>query len=551
MANDYVITPDSDIYLLKCPLEKDSLNQIDFSSATNQHNYFNGLTKVLMDDATYMRQNGRLYFEGSLDTYITYNYCMYKNTGFSNKWFYAFVTDMRYESNNSFSCQLITDVFQTWQFDIVYHPTFIDRMHVAKTSDVIGAWLVPEDFELGDYIINDTYEINDLENQFLVIGSTADYININNSSNGIYQNIPSGCGYYAFNLDTNGTGIAEARNWIQTLTDATKESAIISMFLAPSIFAPSSTFTDGTKIGNSFTVVHEDYNIFTSDSTLDTYTPNNKKLYQYPYYFISVINGAGGQSIIKPEMWNSNKGITSNNHKFRILGSLTPGCSIIGVPLDYGGSLGESWEESLPLGKYPSCNWSSDQYVNWQTQNGLNNTWQELSGIAQATIGAGQVSSALSGAVAGGGDWSGASGDLLKGGSNYFGGLYQITDAIYQRHLASLIPAQFKGNTNVGDVWASSDGLTFRFNFKSIKRDAARRIDKYFDMFGYKINEYTTTLANNMKSRSNWNFIKTIDINLTGDIPQDDIQKLKNLFNNGFTIWHTTTHFLDYSQTNS
>ena len=54
-----------------------------------------------------------------------------------------------------------------------------------------------------------------------------------------------------------------------------------------------------------------------------------------------------------------------------------------------------------------------------------------------------------------------------------------------------------------------------------------------------------------MTSRSKWNFIKTIDINLTGDIPQNDIQRLKNIFNNGFTIWHDPSHFLDYSQTNS
>ena len=548
MNENYVIAPESDIYLLKCPLEIDSLNQLDFASATAQYNYFQSLPKVLMDDATYVRKESRIYFEGSYDTLCTYNYCMYRNTNYSNKWFYAFVSDMRYESNNSISADLTTDVFQTWLFDIVYHRSFIERGIIPKNADLIGAYNLQEDFELGDYITNDTYWIGDLSDTMLVVGSTADYVDINVSSNGIYQNVPSGCGYYMFNL-TN-TGINEARNWIQTLTNNTKESAVISMFVAPKIFSTQTTITDGTKITNSYTPSQDDYSIYTETTTLDTYTPHNNKLYQYPYYFISVTNGAGGQSIIKSELWNSNKGITSTTHKFRVIGALTPGCSIIGVPLDYAGHVGEAWDESIPLGKYPSCNWSTDQYVNWQTQNGLNNSWQEFTGIAQSVTGAGQLASAIGGAVAGGGAWSEASGDIVKGGSNYFGGLYQITDAIYQRHLASLIPAQFKGNTNVGDVWNSAEQITFKFDFKSIKRDSARRIDQYFDMYGYKIC-LLADIHGYMTTRSNWNFIKTIDVNLTGNIPQNDLQRIKNLFNNGFTIWHDPTHFLDYTQTNS
>ena len=94
--NNYLITPDSDIYLLKCPLEMDSQHQIDFANVTAQQTYFQSLPKVLMDNATYMRKDGRLYFEGSFDDYLPYNYCMYKNNGYTNKWFYAYITDITY-----------------------------------------------------------------------------------------------------------------------------------------------------------------------------------------------------------------------------------------------------------------------------------------------------------------------------------------------------------------------------------------------------------------------------------------------------------------------
>ena len=147
----YVITPNSDIILLKCPLEIDSLHQIDFANATAQYNYFYGLTKKIMDDATYQRKDGRLYFDGDFDTCVNYNYCMYRNTGYSNKWFYAFVTDMRFENNNCCSCRLVTDVFQTWMFDVTYKYSFIERYIPSKNSDTIGAFTYPEGFELGDY----------------------------------------------------------------------------------------------------------------------------------------------------------------------------------------------------------------------------------------------------------------------------------------------------------------------------------------------------------------------------------------------------------------
>ena len=54
----------------------------------------------------------------------------------------------------------------------------------------------------------------------------------------------------------------------------------------------------------------------------------------------------------------------------------------------------------------------------------------------------------------------------------------------------------------------------------------------------------------NITGRRNWNYIKTIDINITGDIIQDDLQKIKNIFNNGVTLWHNPSTYLDYSQNN-
>ena len=526
--NNYLITPDSDIYLLKCPLEMDSRHQIDFNNASAQQTYFQSLPKVLMDNATYMRKDGRLYFEGSFDTYLPYNYCMYRNNGYSTKWFYAFVTDLRFESNNSCSCNLITDVFQTWLFDYTINKSFCERFMPAKQYDTIGRYTFPEGLELGDYVCNNYTEISDLKNQKMVVGSTADYVNLNNSSNGIYQNIPTGCGYYAFDLTTYDIDVV--RQWLQDLTDATKESAIVSLFLAPTFLC--ATPQGSRKITNSTQAEVLDVTITNAVAGLNGYIPRNNKLYTYPYYYTLVTNGAGGSCILKPELWDS------STHTFRVYASLTPGCSIIGVPMNYAGhDIG--WEEALPLGKYPQLNYSTDQFTNWQTQNGLNNTYQKLQGAMTLFNAFGNLPTQQTPRM---GE------DLMQSSQQGIGGAYQIMNAIHQEQLAELVPAQFAGNVNCGDVWSSAKEITYRFNFMSIRAEFAQIIDLFFDMYGYKVNRLMTI---NTKTRSEWNYVKTIEANITGDIPEQDMQRLKELFNGGFTIWHNPAHYLDYSQTNN
>lgn len=85
------------------------------------------------------------------------------------------------------------------------------------------------------------------------------------------------------------------------------------------------------------------------------------------------------------------------------------------------------------------------------------------------------------------------------------------------------------------------------FTRYTIKNQFARRIDKFFDMYGYLTNELKLP---NINSRPNWNYIKTIGANIIGDIPEEDLLNIRNLFDNGITLWHKTSTFLDYSQNN-
>lgn len=85
------------------------------------------------------------------------------------------------------------------------------------------------------------------------------------------------------------------------------------------------------------------------------------------------------------------------------------------------------------------------------------------------------------------------------------------------------------------------------FSVYSIKHQFARRLDKFFDMFGYLTNELKLP---NLNSRPNWNYVKTLGVNIIADIPQEDLLTLKNYFDSGITLWHNPSTFLDYSQNN-
>jgi hypothetical protein len=81
----------------------------------------------------------------------------------------------------------------------------------------------------------------------------------------------------------------------------------------------------------------------------------------------------------------------------------------------------------------------------------------------------------------------------------------------------------------------------------SVRAEVARTIDEYFSMFGYKVNRVKLP---NISGRRNWNYVKTIGCYIDGDVPQDDMQEIKDMFNKGVTLWHNPNTFADYSQNN-
>lgn len=150
------ITPNTNLFLLKVPIEIDNKNQLTFENKEKQLEYFMSLENIEVDNFSYQRKDSTIRFPEHIDKLLEYNYCIYQNENYSEKWFYAFITNMRYLNDSVTEITIATDVWQTWQFDLKFKQSFIEREMINVAEDVPGANLIPESLETGEFKINAT-----------------------------------------------------------------------------------------------------------------------------------------------------------------------------------------------------------------------------------------------------------------------------------------------------------------------------------------------------------------------------------------------------------
>ena len=552
----YYEDPITDIRLVKCPISLDDKNQLTFNTLNDQLDYFLSLPYKDMGNATYQRRDSVIYYDDVIENLYEYNYVMYKNANYRNKWFFAFISSMKWENNSMTDIFIETDSFQTWQFDLDYKKSFVEREHV--NDDTIGKHTIPESLEYGDYITNSdptkimTYstDISDPNGCYICFGIT-------NLPSGVSSSIDLESyrfinGIYGGLIYVVCSDAANAKDFLSNFGEEGRLNYIQTAFMIPRAFT---VFTEGgasevretffniakkqyivikpasdvsKKFINAFKVATD--STININNTIDGYTPKNKKLFTSPYNYIMVTNNAGIDIPMKYEDFKN------NTPKFSVYGSITPGCSIKCIPLNYkhrddNGTL-NSYVYGISGAKFPICSWVGDIYTNWLTQNGVNVALSAGGSLLQAGLGIAAL---------------GTPATALAGVSMLGSGIIGVGQAVSQVRQASLTPEQTSGDINSGDVNFSTGNSVFTVYPTCIRSEYAKIIDDYFTMFGYKVNSLKVP---NITGRRNWNFIKTIDINIEAYIPQEDLQKIKNMFNNGVTLWHNSATFLDYSQNN-
>lgn len=548
-----VISPSTNLVLLRSPLEEGDENQLDFANATSQYNYFISLPHITVDQFTYQRKDNIIRMNGQFDSLLNYNYVMYQNEAYSNKWFYAYITKIEYINDNTTYIYIKTDVFQTWQFDLEYKETFVEREHIS--NDIPGANTVPEGLDIGEPVIssgdagafnlvNSDLPWNDMQVCFQVSEIIGDMQPPTTSGSGGYNPVYNGVfsGLFFFSAPTPN----DAYRVINGYAAAGKSAAIVAIFQIPNGLTSglSQTVTvngdnltvkfpinwvlnsDGYKVLKTATINR----LTTIGETNNRYSPRNKKLLTYPYLYLYASNYSGQQEIYRFEDFDYGAA------KFNVLGAISQGCSMRLVPESYKSSSVQRSTNDFGLtgGKMPICAWATDYYTNWCTQNAVN-LKTNMAQTALSTIGS--VGGAL------------LTGNFAGAASTGFSAINSILGTMAQVESAKLIPNQASGQANCGDINMAMQQVGFSATVMSIRKEYAVRIDGYFDMFGYKTN---LVKLPNIKGRPNWNYVKTIDCYIEGNsVPQDDLNEIKSMFNKGLRIWHNPATFMDYSQSNN
>lgn len=548
------ITPHTSVYLIKCPLEEDNQNQLKFANATAQHNYFNSLPKLEFDNFSYQRQDGVIRINEHIDNIISYNYVMYQNEDYGNKWFYAFITNMEYVNDNCTYVSIKTDVWQTWQFALTFKPSFVEREHV--NDDTFGLHTLEENIPAGEWKNNDSveYGVYQPKTCFVAVMVTELLPSLanhwpNSAGKKIYGGIPNGC--YVIMCDTEllSASATSYDNLAHAYDHEDKADAIVAMYLVPkSIMGTAGTDylelsttleggyafdgfipkgTTGAKTIANLTVYR--------NSTIDGYTPKNNKCFTKQFNYLLLVNNVGGSATYAYEDF-------TGDPNFQMIGTYQQTIPTKMIPTNYKGTGAlTGYNYGLTGAPFPVVSWNSDYYLNWQASNG----W---SGAAQR---AENVNKIMNRQVE-----NGSPEDIQKGidlfeeiGRGLTTTFKAIGNTLSGSALeAEMHPDEAKGDSTNADLTFSCGKCAFTFLKMSARAEVIKIVDKYFDAYGYKISTWKTP---NITGRRNWNFVKLSQANIIGDIPQQDMQEIKGFFTRGITLWHNPSNFLDYSVDNS
>lgn len=530
----------TEVRLLNVPLEPDYKHTLYFANAAAQEAYFLSRVQFSNSNFSYQRKDQIIRYPKDYDELVeaNCNYVMYKNAAYSNKWYYAFITKMEFVDDGRTNIHIQTDAVQTWMFDYTIKPSFVEREHV--NNDAIGAHTVPEGLDTGEYIVDGKITNSDLQAKSIVMGVTLDINNYAGQSGDwnatkefapaygdIYDGLYSGLKYFVITP-------AQIQTIMKHIAYEKLESAVCALFCAPTNFLELETagkYATAIKANSSVRV--KQWECCDKPTSLDEYVPKNNKLFTAPYCYLLVDNGGGGAVQYFYEKFSTNK------VNFAIYSTLAPGMSIRAVPKYYNG-ITDNDSEGINLSKYATCSWTSDAYTSHLVSNAVNVGITSVGAIA-ATVGS------IAAAVPTGGASLSVAG-AVGIGATATGGAAAVAGSVASAYDHLSIPPQLHGNTNIGDVSTAKGDVTFRAYKMSIRSEYAKIIDGYFDMFGYKVNTVHTPLK---AHRQNYWYTKTIDVNIDGAIPKEDMQTIKNCYNNGITFWRSPANIGNYSVANA
>lgn len=545
-------TPITTVQLMNnVPLFPDNTNQIYFDNATHQNQYFTSRVYKTSNNLTYQRDYQVYALQAEYDNTITScNYLRYRNNNYGNKWFYAFITSIRYVNPNTVYIDFIMDAYQTFMFDITWKDCFIERSHVR--DDTLGAHTLDEGIHVGNRYskeVNVSWPGTDVfagnVNVVPIIFLAAAYVFPSSgdpteriiTSN--VQGTPTTLAVWFPNFDVVKTApLFQMQQFLKLLQNSSKSNAIVASVAIPEHIARG-TWNMMKEIEGAITEVQADPKAIESGAYLQisiqqfvdsvnatltltplmSYTPRNKKLYCYPFTYFVLSSNQGENVTIKTEWLPETQppvGDPDRELKLSLSANISPDSSYFCKVTNANST---SRTLTCTMAQLPQVATASSTYANWLaghmasiTSGILANGLQIFGGTAATVSGAGA---------------SAGIGGITSGVNGIIGTIGNLIDA--EKMPASL-------NSSGGSTGnAAINNRRFSLYQQVLNPDMYASIDQFFDMYGYKVNMNGTP---DFYCRAYWQYFKIPIVNITGNVPAEYMNQIKSTFQNGVTLWN-------------
>lgn len=525
------------------PLDTSQVRQLSFNDKNEQYNYFMSKAIRFFDDFKYIREHRGIKVPVNAEEIGNICYLGFQNQ-ISGKWYYAFVTRVVYINPETALVNFEIDVYQTFMFDMEIKECDISREHVA--NDDFKNQTVQEPLDVGDYVICyngstdlDILEENTTHYQFVII-SAVDLLadpgslqepKVTGAQGGVYAGLPSGARAYLVSVRRGTSSITSIMEKISEYPWVSQ--SILAIYACTSYNISGNVTVRKSDMGFDIGIISD-----SSEPVITTigggelvnwisHFPiyKNKKMYSSQFSFIEMILPNGNRTVLKPEFLED--GIPS----IKMVGTLIPAPQLYIYTPNYCGADDDFMLNSNSLSGFPCFPVQNNTYPLQTIQANSTNTlvhsqnkknifWDTVGNVAKSVF-SGNPLNVLSTGI-----------DALKNVRNE----EQSAERDRQRIGQMQTNVSLTGASGGGlESFISAKKIEIFYRWWTVKPEFAEKIEQFFDCYGYKVNRIGVP---NLNSRPRYNYIKCNSVNIYGDIPNEFLQPLRNMFINGFTLWH-------------
>lgn len=535
-----------------------------------------------------------------------YNYMYFTK---NNRTYYCFIDSIVWESNlNTATISFHVDPWNTYRDDITLYNSFIEREHVQ--NDTFGLHTIDEGIAPSEYKTYIKTDIGGGDMlPFVAVGSnnhifrdspatpaTATPARAIEYSDGYGYN-PLLLGIRNLTGWTRESAVVEISKIVRWLTDANSADAIIGIYLLPvdcvtkkeDVYIVKDLESGAMDNYEAFscyvalypsseTIANSNYQ-YNKPSTINGYTPKNQKCFMYPFNMLNISNKMGNELTLKFEKSENPIRISLNVRKDGNING-----AMYAVAHNYDGNSGNNLDYSIQSMNYPTVPFVIDTYDSYMSanknmlansKNYIENDYNFQSNMNTATSEIAKGVTSANQLFSGIGNVMGASGSGSLGAAALSVGKTLLSSEIQHGiSMESLNLQQRAGQINIdynaekardslkaslADIASKPDKycgryipnlLLFYYNwgftvkYTGVMAEQLESIDDYFTRYGYKVSRYS---APYLWYRPYFDYKKIPDCNITGAIPNNALNQIKAIFQNGVTIWHNRSRIFNYS----